>query len=166
MLRCRSSAPNACSTAATSARKLAQEELIKAGGIPYTIVRATQFFEFIGAIAESGADGETVRLSPALMQPIAVRRRGGGDGRCGTGRAGERHDRGGRPRSAAARRVRPPVPDRNGRPAHVIADAQARYYGIAVNDQSLTPGANPRLGKVRFGDWLRQLALQDKVARG
>jgi uncharacterized protein YbjT (DUF2867 family) len=52
--------------------KVAQEELIKAGAIPYTIVRATQFFEFIGRIADSGANGDTVRLSPALMQPIAA----------------------------------------------------------------------------------------------
>jgi uncharacterized protein YbjT (DUF2867 family) len=52
--------------------KVAQEELIKAGAIPYTIVRATQFFEFIGRIADSGANGDMVRLSPALMQPIAA----------------------------------------------------------------------------------------------
>src|SRR5712672_1386894 len=52
--------------------KMAQENLIKASGIPYTIVRATQFFEFVGAIAEFGADGQTVRMSRALMQPIAA----------------------------------------------------------------------------------------------
>ena len=51
--------------------KLAQEKLIKASGIPYTIVRSTQFFEFVGGIAQSGTDGQTVRLSPALVQPIA-----------------------------------------------------------------------------------------------
>ena len=52
--------------------KIAQEEMVKAGPIPYTIVRATQFFEFIGRIAESGTDGDTVRLSPALVQPEAA----------------------------------------------------------------------------------------------
>src|SRR5690606_29789130 len=52
--------------------KLAQEELIKAAGIPYTIVRSTQFFEFMGAIAQSGTIGQTARLSPALFQPIAA----------------------------------------------------------------------------------------------
>ena len=66
--------------------KLAQERLIKASGIPYTIVRATQFFEFVGRIAESSTVGQTVRVSPALMQPIASDDVVGGIGR-GRGRS-------------------------------------------------------------------------------
>ena len=79
--------------------KLAQEKLIKASGIPYTILRATQFFEFVGGIVQSGTDGDAIRMSPALFQPIARRRRRRRAGRCCRSAAGQRHDRGRRPRA-------------------------------------------------------------------
>src|SRR5215470_596554 len=134
--------------------KLAQENLIRASGIPFTIVHATQFFEFAKNIAQSGTDGSTVRLSSVLMQPMAA-------------------DDVAAPVAEAA--LGPPVngmievagPDQirqdelvrqylraTGDPRKVITDDKRLYYGIEVNDQSLVPGPNPRLGKIHFKDWL------------
>jgi uncharacterized protein YbjT (DUF2867 family) len=147
--------------------KLAQENLIKAGGIPHTIVRATQFFEFMGAIAQSGTDGQTVRLSPALNQAIAA-----DDVAEAMADAALAAPVNGMIEIAGPE----PMPldefvrqflSATGDPRTVVADVHARYFGIALNDQSLTASANARLGKTRFGDWLRQLASQStKAARG
>ena len=70
--RCRSSAPTGCTDSGYMRAKLAQEEAVKAAAVPYTILRATQFFEFIGRIADSSTDGDTVRLAPVLVQPEAA----------------------------------------------------------------------------------------------
>src|SRR6266480_2878008 len=138
--------------------KMAQETLIKASPIPYTIVRATQFFEFVGGIAQSATEGQTVRLSPALMQPIAA-----------DDVAAVMAD------VALAKPLKGtfdlagPEPIRQddlvrqfltatGDGRAVITDPKALYYGINVNDQSLTPGENPRLGTTRFSDWLSRNA--------
>jgi uncharacterized protein YbjT (DUF2867 family) len=102
--------------------KMAQENLIRASPIPYTIVRATQFFEFVGGIAQSATEGRTVRVPPVLMQPI-VSDTATGDART------------------------------------VITDPKALYYGITVNDRSLTPGDHPRLGTTRFEDWLSSRSM-------
>jgi uncharacterized protein YbjT (DUF2867 family) len=139
--------------------KLAQEKLIKESGIPYTILRATQFFEFVGAIVESGADGNVIRMSPALFQPIAS-----------DDVAAALADLAVAPPLNGMVEVAGPEPislDKiarqflaaKGDSRQVIADDHARYFGAAVNDRSLTPGENPRLGSVRFEDWLsRSLA--------
>jgi uncharacterized protein YbjT (DUF2867 family) len=140
--------------------KLAQEELIKASGMPYTIVRATQFFEFVGAIAESGAVGQTIRLSPSLIQPMS------------SDDVAE---------LLAASTVAAPVngmveiagPEAirltdliagflraKGDTRQVIPDVLARYFGAEHTDQTLTPASGARLGKVRFEDWLRQTAVR------
>jgi uncharacterized protein YbjT (DUF2867 family) len=136
--------------------KMAQENLIKGAGIPYTIVRATQFFEFIGAIAESGAVGQTVRLCTAYMQPIAAD--DVADAMTDVTLAAPVN---GMIEIAGPERVR--LSDIVGRflkakkdPRQVIADARALYYGIELNDQSLVPGDNPRTGATRFDDWLSQ----------
>jgi len=136
--------------------KVAQEDLIKAGTIPYTILRATQFFEFIGRIADSGADGDTVRLSPALMQPIAaddvaaaladVAANEPVNGTVGV--AGPEAIR----LDELARRVL----RANNDARQVIADVHARYFGTELDDQSLTPGNHPRIAPTRFEDWLSQ----------
>lgn len=134
--------------------KVAQEGLIKSGGVPYTIVRATQFFEFVGGIAQSATDGQTVRLPPALMQPIlsddvaAVLARVAVEGPLNrmvelAGPEPIRQDELVRRYLAA-----------NKDPRKVITDVKARYYGTELNDQSLTPGENPMLGTMRFEDWL------------
>jgi uncharacterized protein YbjT (DUF2867 family) len=134
--------------------KVAQEGLIRSGGVPYTIVRATQFFEFVGGIAQSATDGQTVRLPPALMQPIvsddvaAALARVAAEGPLDrvvelAGPEAIRQDE-------LVRRYLAASKD----PREVITDAHARYFGTEVNDQSLTPGENPMLGTTRFDDWL------------
>jgi uncharacterized protein YbjT (DUF2867 family) len=140
--------------------KMAQEELIKASGIPYTIVRATQFFEFVGGIAQSATDGQTVRLPPASMQPIvsddvaatlaeiAIAKPLNGTVEL-AGPESIRMDELVRRFLSASRDTR-----------RVITDPQARYFGTAVNDQTLTPGKNPRIGPTRFDDWLSRSVPQ------
>jgi uncharacterized protein YbjT (DUF2867 family) len=134
--------------------KLAQEKLIRASRIPYTILRATQFFEFVGGIVDSSSDGQTVRLSPALFQPVASDDVAAAlaDVTLGAPVNGivelagpERFslDEFGRQYLTATKDSR-----------RVIADIHARYFGAELDDRSLTPGNNPRLGSVRFEDWL------------
>jgi uncharacterized protein YbjT (DUF2867 family) len=140
--------------------KLVQENLIKASGIPYTIVRSTQFFEFTAAIAQAGTIGQTVHLSPALYQPIAS-----DDVADAVADAALAAPVNGTIEIAGPDRA--PIDEFVGQfltatrdPRKVIADAHIGYFGIEVNDQSLTPGDNPRLGVIRFGDWLSQSASQ------
>ncbi|TWT02609.1 SDR family oxidoreductase [Reyranella sp. CPCC 100927] len=140
--------------------KVAQETLITAAAIPYTILRATQFFEFIGPIAEAGAQGGVIRLSPALLQPIAS------DDVAA---------------ALADLAVAPPLNDiveiagpdawpldhvarkflaARGDPRQVVADIHARYFGTELNDRSLTPGDRPRLGPTSFDDWLNRTSAR------
>jgi uncharacterized protein YbjT (DUF2867 family) len=134
--------------------KVGQEGLIEAGHVPYTIVRATQFFEFVDGIAQSATEGNAVRVPPALMQPIlsddvasALAEIAVGEPLNGTvelaGPEPIRQDELVRQFLIANRDAR-----------EVITDVHARYFGTELNDQSLTPGANPRLGPTRFADWL------------
>ena len=134
--------------------KMAQEDLIKASKVPYTIVRATQFFEFVNGIAQSATDGQTVRLSPALVQPIvsddvadALAEVTLGAPVNGTIEiAGPERLR----LDELVRRFLSAKQDAR----QVVADVHARYFGLELNDQSLTPGDNPRIGPTRFEDWL------------
>jgi uncharacterized protein YbjT (DUF2867 family) len=142
--------------------KIAQEELVKGGPIPYTIVRATQFFEFIGRIADSCTDGNTVRLSPALVQPeaaddvvstladVAV----GAPLNDTVELAGPEAFR----LDELARRVLEARDDRR----EVTADVHARYFGAELDDRSLTPGDDARIASTRFEDWLSQSANQSR----
>ena len=141
--------------------KLAQEDLIKASGIPYTIVRSTQFFEFTAAIAQSGTVGQTAHLSPVLFQPIAA-----DDVADAVTKIALKAPVNGTIEIAGPERA--PIDEIVGRflsathdPRTVIADAKAGYFGIELNDRSLTPGDTPRLGAIRFADWLRQAAAQN-----
>jgi uncharacterized protein YbjT (DUF2867 family) len=140
--------------------KMAQEDLIKASGIPYTIVRSTQFFEFTGAIAQAGTVGQTAHLSPVLFQPIASDDVADAVADVTLGAPVN-----GTIEIAGPDRV--PIDELVGRflsathdPRTVVADAHARYFGIEVNDQSLIPGDNPRIGATRFEDWLSQSTRQ------
>ena len=134
--------------------KVAQEALIRSAKVPYTIVRATQFFEFLGAIAGSSTDGGTVRLPPARMQPIAAADVAAAlaDVVVGTPVNGIVELAGPEPLplDALVRRFLRVHQDAR----QVVADVHARYFGAALNDHSLTPGDNPRLGPTRFEDWL------------
>ena len=138
---------------------MAQENLIKASGIPYTIVRATQFFEFVGGIADLATDGQTVRLPPALMQPIAA-----DDVAAALADIAVEEPLNGTIELAGPETIR--MDELIGRflsanhdARQVTTDVRALYYGIKVNDRSLTPGENPRIGPTRFGDWLNRSAV-------
>ena len=134
--------------------KMAQETLIKVSAIPYTIVRATQFFEFIGAIADSASDGNTVRLPHSLFQPILS----DDVAACLSEVAiqpplNTTIDLAGPeaiPLDEMVRRYLKTVGD----PRHVITDPKACYFGIDVDDHSLTPGSNPRLAPTTVSQWL------------
>ena len=123
--------------------KMAQENLIKASTIPYTIVRATQFFEFVGGIAQSGTDGQTVRLSPALMQPIASDDVAAAlaDVAVGAPVNGTIELAGPEPirLDELVRRFLSATQD----PREVITDVHARYFGAELNDQSPHPRRQP-----------------------
>jgi len=136
--------------------KVAQENLIKASGIPYTLLRATQFFEFVGGIVQSFAVGEEIRVSPALIQPIAavdvvaaltdVALAAPVNGTVEV--AGPEA----MPLDDLARRFLRVNQDNR----KVVPDVNARYFGDVLDDQSLTAGKNARLGAIRFEDWLGQ----------
>lgn len=140
--------------------KAAQERLIKASGIPYTILQATQFFEFVGAIVQSSADGDAFRLSPALLQPVAsddvaavLANLAVGEPANGTVEvAGPEKI----PLDALARDYLRTKGDMR----QVIADVHARYFGTELDDKSLTPGERPFLGTVRFDEWLSRSAAK------
>jgi uncharacterized protein YbjT (DUF2867 family) len=140
--------------------KMAQENLIKASGIPYTIVRSTQFFEFIGRIVESGVDGDVIRLSPALLQPIASDDVADAmaDAALGAPVNGTIEIAG--PEPWPLDKLARSLLNANGDSREVIADVHARYYGTELNDRSLTPGDHPRLGSIRFEDWLSRTSAQ------
>jgi uncharacterized protein YbjT (DUF2867 family) len=136
--------------------KVAQEKLIKASGIPYTIIRSTQFMEFLGAIADSSADGNMVRVSPGLFQPIAAddvaaivadvalaAPRNGIVEIAGPERA---------PFNEFVARYLKAVGD----PRKVVRDPEARYYGGRVEERSLVPLGEARLGHITFDEWLRR----------
>lgn len=134
--------------------KLVQEDLIKASQIPYTIVRATQFFEFVGAIAESATEGSSVHLPPVMMQPIVS-----DDVAETLADVAVEEPLMGTIDLAGPEPIRMDDLVRSYLLAHqdsrqVTTDVQARYFGTEVNDQSLTPGKSPRLGSTRFKDWL------------
>ena len=136
--------------------KLAQERLIKASGIPYTIVRATQFFEFLGAIAATSTDGDVVRLSNAAFQPIAA-----DDVAQVMAEVAVAAPLNGTIEIAGPQRL--PLSELVARylramndPREVVSEAEARYFGARLDDRSLVPGDNPRLGRIALEDWLRQ----------
>ena len=134
--------------------KMAQENLIKASKIPYTIVRATQFFEFVGSIAQSATDGQTVRLSPALVQPVVS-----DDVAAALADVAVEEPLNGTIELAGPDPIRLDELVRRFLSANrdarkVTTDVHARYFGTELNDQSLTPGENPRIGPTHFEDWL------------
>jgi uncharacterized protein YbjT (DUF2867 family) len=134
--------------------KLAQEEAIEAGPIPYTIVRATQFFEFIGRIADSNTDGETVRVPPVLVQPEAA-----DDVAAALAVAAVGAPVNGTVELAGPERFRLDeltrrVLSATGDARRVTADGSVRYFGAELDDGSLVPGDDARIAPTRFGDWL------------
>ena len=136
--------------------KIAQEALIRNAGIPYTIVRSTQFLEFLGGIAEAGADGDAIRLSSASIQPIAsddvaeaVADQALADPVNGI------VDIAGPQRFALSELVQRYL-EATDDPRKVVVDAGARYFGAELDDGTLVPEGPARLGKTSFEAWLRQ----------
>lgn len=139
--------------------KVVQEELIKSSGIPYTIIRATQFFEFIEAVAQSSTEGETVRLSPAHVQFVAS-----DDVAALVAKVAIAAPLNGVVELAGPERIGlDELVRRYLQAKHdsrkVITDIHARYFGAELDDKSLTPGDNPHIGPTSFEAWLgRSLA--------
>ncbi|SDS71007.1 SDR family oxidoreductase [Microlunatus soli] len=134
--------------------KIAQEQVIKDGGVPYTIVRATQFMEFMRAIADSATDGSTVRVPAARLQPIAA-----SDVAAEVTRAAISQPVNGFFEIAGPERIAFPdlmrgVLEADHDPRTVQADEHARYFGTELTDDSITAGPDARLGTVTFAQWL------------
>jgi uncharacterized protein YbjT (DUF2867 family) len=136
--------------------KVAQEKLIVASGVPYTIVRATQFMEFLGGIAASGADGNVVRISPGLFQPIAA-----DDVAPVVAEVALQAPRNGIVEIAGPERA--PFDEIVARylkvigdPREVVRDPEARYFGSRVEERSLVPLGEARLGRIGLEEWLRR----------
>lgn len=138
--------------------KIAQEALIKASPIPYTIVHATQFFEFVKNIAQDATDGNTIRLAPVLFQPVA-----GDDVAQAVARVAV-----GTPVNGIVEVAGPDqftldvliqrfLGARND-PREVLTDPQARYFGAVLSERTLVPGDGAIIGEIRFADWIRRSA--------
>ena len=135
--------------------KMVQETLIKASGTPYTIARATLFFEFVDDIAQSATQGHTVRLPPALMQPIVSDDVAALMADIAVKEPLNNTVELAGPEPISLDELVRQFLNANHDERNVITDFSATYWGIKVDDKSLTPGANPRLGKTRFKDWLK-----------
>jgi uncharacterized protein YbjT (DUF2867 family) len=138
--------------------KVAQEEIVTAGPIPYTIVRATQFFEFIGRIANSGADGDSVRLSPALIQPEAADDVVSTLADVAVGSPLNDTVELAGPEAFHLDQLAQRVLSARGDRRRVTTDVHARYFGAELDDRTLAPGGDARIGPTHFDDWLGQSA--------
>ena len=140
--------------------KVAQESLIKASRTPYTILRATQFFEFVGGIAQSATVGQEIRLSPALIQPIASEDVAAAlaDVAVAPPVNGTVEVAGpeAMPLDELVRRFLRGTRDTR----KVVPDVRARYFGGLLSDRTLTPGENARVGAIRFEDWLGRSTVE------
>lgn len=141
--------------------KNAQEKLIKESGIPFTIVHATQFFEFVMSIAETGAVGDTIRMSPALIQPISADDVASALGRSAVGEPlNGIFEVAGPDRFGLDELVRKALSFRND-PREVISDPDARYYNfVRLTERELLPSDAARIFETRFEDWLPQSVTQ------
>jgi uncharacterized protein YbjT (DUF2867 family) len=140
--------------------KTAQEKLIKESSIPYSIIRATQFFEFVNRIADEATEGNTVRLPPVRFQPMAA-----DDVASAVARVATASPLNGIVEVAGPEQFRFDELIRLGLSARkdqreVIADPHARYFGTELGERSLVPNDDAQLGETRFGDWLSQSASQ------
>jgi uncharacterized protein YbjT (DUF2867 family) len=145
--------------------KLVQEDMIKASPIPYTIIRATQFFEFAGAIAYTATEGETVRLTSALVQPMVS------DDVAGfVAMFAQEQPYNGTVEIGGPEKL--PLADfvrgfltASGDPRKVIVDDTAKYFGLELDDRSLNPEDDARLGETTFGKWLSRAYPQPASVR-
>jgi uncharacterized protein YbjT (DUF2867 family) len=140
--------------------KFAQENLIKAYSIPYSIVHATQFFEFVENIADFSTDGDKVRLPPVLIQPMAANDVASAVGRIAMGSPmNGTVEVGGPEQFRLDELIRRGLAARNDS-REVITDPSASYFGIKVNERTLVPNEDAQLGATRFEDWLSHSTKQ------
>src|SRR5579871_3864253 len=136
--------------------KLAQEKLILASPLPHTIVRATQFFEFVGSVANSATDGQSVRLPSALMPPIAADHVAAALAKNAVGDPLNGMVELAGPEAIPLDEVVRQFLKANRDPRTLVTDEQTRYFGIELNHRTLIPGENPLLGPTHFEAWLRK----------
>jgi len=142
--------------------KNAQETLIKGGGLPYSIVHATQFFEFIKRIADEATEGTTVRLPPVLIQPMAADDVAKAVGKIAVGApVNGTVDVAGPQQFRFDELIRQGLSARND-PREVVVDPHARYFGAELSERALIPAGDARLGEIRLQEWLGQPALQQR----
>jgi uncharacterized protein YbjT (DUF2867 family) len=138
--------------------KLAQEKLIEGSSIPYSIVHATQFFEFVKGIADEATDGNTVRLPPAFFQPMAANDVASAVARVAVGTPlNDIVEVAGPEQFRLDELIRERLKATND-PREVITDPNAQYFGITPSERTLLPGADARTAETRFEDWLKQPA--------
>ena len=135
--------------------KVAQEEIVESGPVPYTILRATQFFEFIGRIADSSTDGDTVRLAPVFVQPQAARDVAETLAELAVGEPVNGVIELGGPEQFRLDELARNVLYVNNDSRQVTADVHALYFGTELDEHSLTPGAGARIAPTRFEDWVQ-----------
>jgi uncharacterized protein YbjT (DUF2867 family) len=136
--------------------KIAQEKLIQQSSIPYSIVHATQFYEFVDSITAEATDGDTVRLAHVLIQPIAAEDVATAVSRVAVGSpVNGIVEVAGPEQYYLDELIRQALGARND-PREVIADPHARYFGAELSERTLVPGEEARLGEIRFGDWSSQ----------
>jgi uncharacterized protein YbjT (DUF2867 family) len=142
--------------------KTAQEQLIKESSIPYSIVHATQFFEFVKNIAAAATDGQTVRLAPVLVQPMAADDVAKAVGRIAVGEpVNDIVEVAGPEQFRLDELIREGLTARQD-PREVVADPESRYFGAMLSERMLVPAAGARLGEIRFQDWLSQPVHQQR----
>ena len=136
--------------------KLAQEKLIKESGIPYSLLHSTQFFEFVGGIVQSGTVGDTIHMSPANIQPIASDDVVAAMTSITIGLPFNGTIEVAGPEKIRLNELVQKYLGLKGDDREVIADTHAPYFGVEINDQSLTPADNARLGSIRYDEWIAQ----------
>jgi uncharacterized protein YbjT (DUF2867 family) len=140
--------------------KIAQEKLITGSSIPYSIVHATQFYEFVKSIAAAATDGNRVRLAPVLIQPMASDDVASAVARVAVGSpVNGIVEVAGPEKFRLDELIRVGLKAQND-PREVVADPSARYFGAALTERMLVPGDDARLGGTRFEDWLSQPVAQ------
>jgi uncharacterized protein YbjT (DUF2867 family) len=136
--------------------KIAQEELIRRSSIPYSIVHATQFFEFLKRIADDATDGNTVRLAPVLIQPMAAEDVASAVGRISVGSPVNGIVEVAGPEQFPLDKLIRLLLSERGDPRQVITEPHARYFGAELGERTLVPGDDARLAETRLDDWRGQ----------
>ena len=136
--------------------KLAQEKLIQESGIPFSILHATQFFEFVGGIAQAGTQGDQIHVSPALFQPIAAEDVVAALAEVTTGAPLNGSTEVGGPEKIGLDEIVRQYLALKNDSRQVISDVHAPYFGAQINDHSLIPGDQARIGKQTYGAWIRK----------